>query len=536
MIEIKVDYRNYKKLGTGEMEAEGNLIIVEGDNKQGKTSLIKGILENLNAKSISKEPLTRGTESGFKQIRIPDKDNNPITVNHTFDHKGASKFYATRDDGNHIKNVTEIREIIGTVCPYTVEDVFRLNSSVSGRREIVNNIFLPLLEESAKKRLSDINNEINPTNGKTYIARRDKTKEIELAKASDISNQEKIKNFFLENNTVERWRLLNHIQELAAIHESNKKKLSDITIAKSNSTSNIQILNNWKSTALGVNNFKEQFPRKEYDKVLNDWFDASGNAAEYFDAVITQMNERNFDNEIINLQENVNASEQKLNNAKNISTIINESALKESEIKKLEKEYEDINNKLNDLTKEKKDIFANSQLPEGLEILSDSEYTFNGFELNDAEISESEAWLLILKLMMPIYSGKLLFAGNIGIYGKKALKEVQSLASKYGKICMVEKVNDEREDVAMVAYIEEEEPETNEVPKPEKEVEEKKIDHAKNFQDKVEKVKNGEDVKVEPNHNDVDVNAPIESKDPFTGDENKKETDGKALFGGSSLF
>jgi len=53
-MKLEVTYENFKALETGNFNVEGNIIIVQGQNKAGKSSLINGILENLNAKSISK--------------------------------------------------------------------------------------------------------------------------------------------------------------------------------------------------------------------------------------------------------------------------------------------------------------------------------------------------------------------------------------------------------------------------------------------------------------------------------------------------
>lgn len=555
LIEIKVDYRNYKKLGTGELEAEGNLIIIEGDNRIGKSSLINGILENLNAKAISEEPLKRGTSSGFKQIRVPDKNGVPITINHTFGTKEKPKFYATRDDGQNIKSVTQIREIIGDVCPYTIEDVFRKNESVSGRREIVKNIFLPLLSLENQKRIEEINNKINTTNGSVYIERRDKAKELEIAKGSKVSNEENVENYLKDHEGISREKFDEHIKSISEKINTLEKNISEKTVEKNNVSTNIRMLSKWKEHAEEYNKFKEEFPREKYPDVLNNWFKVSEGASKYFSTAILSLQEKDYDTEINSLQEELTTKRHNLSTAQIIQSNITTLANIDSNIKTLEKELNKIEENLESLKTEKAEIFSNSELPNGLEILSDSEYTFNGFNINSAELSESEAWLLLLKLMMPIYEGKILFAGNIGIYGKKALKEVSELAEKYGKMCLVERVNDERDNVAMVAYLDDENTKPPVSSKSEeKEIEpepEEKQDYSKTFKEKVEKTKKGEDpfipnkeAKKEPKednpHKDIDVNKDIEVKgDIFSGEDASSEqsaSDEKLNYDDKDLF
>lgn len=525
MKEIKLEYHNYKKPGSGELESNSNLVIVEGDNGVGKTSLINGILENLNAKAISEEPLKRGTSSGFKQVRVPDKNGEPITINHTFGTKEKPKFYATRDNGQNITSVTQIREIIGDVCPYTIEDVFRKNDSVQGRREIVKNIFLPLLSLDDQKRIETINNKINTTNGTLYIERRDKGKVIETLKGSKVSNEAEVTNYLNGKENVSRSMFDKHIESIQNQIKELENKLTALITESSNIDANIRMLSKWLSIANSVSEFKEEFPRNEYAPVLNEWFNSSINVSKFFEDSIKSLKDKDYSSSIEKEKENIETKRKELSNALIIQNHINSLANIDVKIKKHEDEYNNIEKELDNLKKEKSNIFSNSKLPNGLEILSDSEYTFNGFSINSAELSESEAWLLLLKLIMPIYSGKVLFAGNIGIYGKKALKEVYELAESYGKICLVEKVNDEIDDVVMMAYIDEE---NIDVSESNNDVPEEKQDYAKSFKEKVEKTKKGEDPFVpnkeakpeekEETHKDVNVNKPIEMDKPLFGD------------------
>ena len=74
MTKIAFEIKNYKKI----KEMNFNLndydaIIVSGKNRQGKSSLINGLFENLTAKNLSDEPLLRGADKGEKSVIINDK-------------------------------------------------------------------------------------------------------------------------------------------------------------------------------------------------------------------------------------------------------------------------------------------------------------------------------------------------------------------------------------------------------------------------------------------------------------------------------
>ena len=65
--------------------SECDVVIVSGKNREGKSSLINGIFENLTLKNLSDEPLSRGANSGEKSVIIQDKNGKEIKIVHTFE-------------------------------------------------------------------------------------------------------------------------------------------------------------------------------------------------------------------------------------------------------------------------------------------------------------------------------------------------------------------------------------------------------------------------------------------------------------------
>ena len=451
-LELKVSYSNFKKLGTGSLEAKDNLIIVGGDNRAGKTSLIKGILENLEAKKKSDSPVTIGKKTGYKQVVISENGSDMI-INHTFSSSNPNgKFYLQKNDGTQINKVTEIRKIIGDIAPYTVEDVFRKYDSKAGRTELIKKLFYPLLDEKDLNRINEINNLIN-INGTIYAKRTNVNKKIDALKLTIQNNIKSIEDGINEITIKgEKVDCDNKIKDLTKNIISIDDNIEKYNIAKNNVDNKIKELNNWINNFDDLStNFINLFPNLKNVDMINNWLSLNNQIKEKISNYLNKIQNKDFSKEIDKLKNQKINYNNLIFKYSLIKQKKEELKLNNNNLEICNDELRKINNEINELTEEKAEILSNSKLPKGIEIISDSEFTYNGFSLNSDNISESEGWLLILKLMMNIFPAKLIFAGNIGIYNNKALSEIKKLAIKYNKICLVEKVTDEP--VTMTGYI-----------------------------------------------------------------------------------
>lgn len=437
MRKIGFELKNYKLIDELNVPlSDVNIILVKGDNKGGKTGLINGIFENLTAKNLSDEPLKQGTTSGEKSVIITDKYGKEIKIVHTFEKKSPrGSFYAIQD-GKKISSVEKIRELIGECNKYTIYDFFVMCRTTEGRRKFVSEILMKMLSKEQSERIEEINKNINPRNGVIYLQRRDKNTSLDALKNTPMLSKE------------EEAILLKEAEWTKLVNEAKE------SIDKLTKGGDLLRRINAYIYALNENGISQTISPEEItfknDDIKNlflNAIDMETKILSYKNAFISQKDIINEKIEAIENNDNYKIALEGLLSVEKIKYKKESYAEINKQITALEKEIESINANMNKLSDEKNTILSNSNLPEGLVIESDSEFTYNGFNFSETEISESEAQLLLAKLTIPIYDGPYFRMGNADIYGKKALKELNELANKYGKVLAMEKVDDNTDDV-----------------------------------------------------------------------------------------
>lgn len=443
MAKIGLEIKNYKSIAGLEIPLNDyDVIVVEGKNRAGKSSLINGILENITATNLTDEPLKRGEVGGEKKVIIQDKDGKEIAIIHDFDKKSPlGRFYAIQD-GVKISSVKKIREILGEVNTYTVDEFFHMCKTIPGRRKFINEILFRCLSDEEKYEINEINSENNSTNGTLFTKRSDIKRQIEVLKAATgLTTEEEA---ILEKKQEVKTNLTTSEVKKAAY--SDLKSLLNRIIGKSN---NLNSLNVSEDELQLIGKLPE-----ETSKIVNDYVTAEKALVAKNDAIkkiiegcTAKVSE--LDIEIVELNS-------KLDKVKQIEYKKEGTDTAEVKLQSLEKLLNETQDKMNENVKRKDEILSSSELPKGLQIQDESSFTYNNFNFNENEISESEAWLLLAELTIPIYSCKYFRMGNAAIYGKDALNKLVELAAKYDKIIALERVNDDIENVYVEGIIFEE--------------------------------------------------------------------------------
>jgi len=437
MRKIGFELKNYKLIDELNVPlSDVNIILVKGDNKGGKTGLINGIFENLTAKNLSDEPLKQGTTSGEKSVIITDKYGKEIKIVHTFEKKSPrGSFYAIQD-GKKISSVEKIRELIGECNKYTIYDFFVMCRTTEGRRKFVSEILMKMLSKEQSERIEEINKNINPRNGVIYLQRRDKNTSLDALKNTPMLSKEEEAILLKE---AEWTKLVNEAKE-----SIDKLTKGGDLLRRINAY--IYTLNE-NGISQTISPEEITFKNDDIKNLFLNAIDMETKILSYKNAFISQKDIINEKIEAIENNDNYKIALEGLLSVEKIKYKKESYAEINKQITALEKEIEGVNAKMNKLSDEKNAILSNSNLPEGLVIESDSEFTYNGFNFSETEISESEAQLLLAKLTIPIYDGPYFRMGNADIYGKKALKELNELANKYGKVLAMEKVDDNTDNV-----------------------------------------------------------------------------------------
>lgn len=453
MTKIAFEIKNYKKIKEMNFDLDDyDAIIVSGPNRGGKSSLINGLFENLTAKNLSDEPLSRGEDKGEKSIIINDKNGDEIKIIHTFSKKEPrGTFYAIKD-GQKISSVTKIRELIGDANSYTIDDFFRMCKDVPGRRKFIKEILMRSMTSEQIKKIEDIDIKINSKNGTLYTKRTELNAELKvLENTPGLSDEEK-----------------KILESKAEIEKSIKECETTISDFTSKSSTLSKIYNNIIAIENGsgwqtLSKDELKFKNDDANILFSTLIDSEKKALEYKDICfngIAKLNET-----IKNTQTNLDSHKETLKSISNIE--YKKEAFGDID-KKLEEQKEkitNINKEINDAIDEKSKVMASSNLPKGLVIHNESEFTYNGFNFNENEISESEGWLLLAELTIPIYDCKYFRMGNAAIYGKEALANLMSMAASNGKILALEKVVDDRTDVYVEGIVYDEETKKVEVMK-----------------------------------------------------------------------
>lgn len=91
---------SFKRLRVFRITPDGEMVVIGGWNKQGKSSVLDGIQCLLNGKaSVPAEPIHRGKRSGRIKAKFANKLGDHFTVERTFDSKGGTEMEVRDKDG-----------------------------------------------------------------------------------------------------------------------------------------------------------------------------------------------------------------------------------------------------------------------------------------------------------------------------------------------------------------------------------------------------------------------------------------------------
>ena len=435
MAKIALEFKNYKKIKDLNFDLNDyDAVIVNGKNREGKTSLINGIFENLTATNLSNQPLTIGEEKGEKTVIVEDKNGKEIKIVHTFSKKSPKGTFYAIQDGQKISSVTKIRELIGDANAYTINEFFMMCKSIPGRRKFIQEVLMRLMTSEQIAKINVINNQINSKDGEFYITRTTLNSELKALEA-------------IPGLTDEQKTLLAKKDELLENKATSEKSIKatehkiDILEKILNNIISIENGSGWQTLTKDDIIFKDEKAKTLFSNLI----DLESQALQYKPVCEKGLN--SLDIVLTSDQNNLLTITNELAEIEKIEYSQSTNGNLEEKIKDKKKEIEDINKKINNAIDLKSKILSESNLPKGLIIHSESEFTYNGFDFNENEISESEAWLLLAELTIPIYDCKYFRMGNAAIYGKDALEALTTMAAKYGKILALEKVNDDVNDI-----------------------------------------------------------------------------------------
>ena len=474
--EITLQFTNYKLFEKKTFElSDYNVFLVEGPNSAGKTTLITALQEMFLVSALTTDPVTTGAHEGSKTFQIPDKDGNIVTVQHTYDRsKAKGKFVAFDKDGNPLRKVGEIRELLGTYTRLTTEQFFDMAKTAEGRRRIISDYFVQFLtpeELGSLKKLQDLE-------GVNYDMRTDAKKKLDSAEERMLDYKLTPADEELLTHKVAAHKRLNQLKtsrddvklfdhNIKLLEERDRNLQEQIETIEEGLADDImgiqEDLDTWQAELKDLE--RQMVFLKGKIKGAEEFLKNPG--AETKDKVdgLKKLLKENRD-EMEQKRKEATAPDMTLEvldasiakGEKMLSDIAICESRKES-YEKAEKEYletkenwEALDKKVEQARGNIKALYASSALPSGVQIEDDT-FTLNGYEFSETQISESKAKLVIAEIMCQVDTSPLLVMGNAGSFGQDRLNELCGLAEKHNKIMFLEKVVDDTEDVRVVGIV-----------------------------------------------------------------------------------
>lgn len=501
-MEFTLYFQNYALVKNQEYNLhDGTIFILQGPNEKGKTTFLHALKSLMLVNDSKDDPCTHGEKEGNIHGQLPGADGQLYTFRYEFTAEGKKKFTFIRPDGTQVKNVTEMRAIFN-YTHFTVSDLWDMGKTAEGRKKM-RELFVSLLSEDEKKRLAEIDGEINGRTGTKFVKRTQVNSSVEALEVQVATNKHNeadqkivdagstIKDTLdkLEKEYATAMAIVNNAGPNMTIIENNNKQveLLKTTYDEYVTTSDQDILD-WEEEVRKLNekitNKKaEQLTKKTaYEEAVAELEGETEALAESIDVETITKAKALLEGDPIVDEEGNDLSEELLAKRnpglkerveKGRKVLIRYDQLKivEEGWKKIAKQLEDKRKESTDLTEdieklreEKKKLIADSKnLPSGW-VIEDDHVTYEGIKFAEQEISLSKAVRASLNLMAAINKGPVMLGGDAECLGWKILNEIHTMAQEQGKLVIFAEHSRDVDDVQLVCYDEMDVPLAKETP------------------------------------------------------------------------
>lgn len=410
----KIHVHNFKAISDEQLSLNGCSAIITAGNNKGKTSLLRGLVDRFRGEKpdiIVKD----GEEKGFNYIELEDGSK----IEWKFTDKTESFAYITKEG---IKQTTGVLTTIGARYFGTKFDIDKFLNSPSAKQ-------VQMLQELVGIDFKDIDVRYK----KAYEGRADANKEVARLRGLNIPEPKAFEKPDIKaiQSEIDKVRILN----------SNLKK----EWSKNNSTHLSEIVeynktqSNIKASLKNYSNLKDLA-----ESNMGSFIDLKS-AEKYIESLPKPKN----DKPIKNLPEPKYKSEsdliQKLNKAnadlRSYDNFVRDREAYNKWIKEglvAKKTVEDYENKLKEIKKEKLDLIESANLPDGFKI-SDTDILYNGYPLNDSQISSSSKYIAALKLGLMVLGDIRTMHFDASFLDRQSLEEVQLWAEENDLQLLIER-------------------------------------------------------------------------------------------------
>jgi hypothetical protein len=428
-LEIPIYFHNYKLLEDKEFVLKGsNIYFIQGPNKVGKTSFLKALQSLMIANDDTADKVTRGSDEteGYYETTIPAADGTLLTIRHEFTADGKGKFFAIREDGTKISQVTEIRRLFN-YTPINVNEFFAWSNSADGRKK-QRDVILRLLPDSDREAF----NELDLQEQHYYTQRTEVNRLVDQAKsniAAIVIPKEDEALIPREKEAKDLVELYQHVKDA-------RKLIPDQQLATEE----------LKRTSTRLEKEIEE-KKKELDRI--DLLIAKGEeaTAEIVSKIAkyAAISDEDLNSKIIKGNEIITK----------ITSLSTKTGLKkewEDKFKTNEKASEDLTNKIETCRTHKAEIVSGSDLPVENIDFEDGYLTIDGFQFKENQICESDAVLILANILARINPGPIQIIGDASVLDAEKLEMLNKIAEDNNKVMFVDEVRRDANDMVVVGY------------------------------------------------------------------------------------
>lgn len=388
---------NIKRISAVNITPDGNMVILGGNNKQGKSSCLDAIAYAIGGKKlIPDEPLRSGADKGKVSVTLSGKNEAPLIVTREFSKKGTTSLTITSGDG---KKVTSPQTILDNLIgAFTLDPHVLLNAAPKEQLKMVKDVVkidfteLDIHRERIYQERTFVNREISQLSASLADTYFDETIPKHEVDISDLTI--KLNKATQENNDIASKKQMiihahNEIQRL-------ENELSEIK-------SEISILNDKK-------NYTEQVIYDQNDNI------------KIIEKELSQKTEHN-----------INAIIEEINGANEVNRLIqyrNESLERLSQLNKKEEKSKLLTDEIAVIDDQKMKMIKNTKWPvDGLS------FDENGLRLNGLPFDQaSQAEQLETAIALALAENptlRVIWIKDASLMDHKSLRLMATIAEKY---------------------------------------------------------------------------------------------------------
>lgn len=468
MGKYRVRIKNYKKIEDfDEIFETGNFYLLRGKNNIGKTSIIRAISSAFNAENKNERPVGENGENSVIELSF-SKDGENYNLKYVLEEKNGKtvdSIILVSDKNKKINTKSDIRKLL-SFNDFSVDQFFAYGLTAEGRKKQAD-ILKQLLPQEAKFELDLIEAEINTKNGKTYkdravLSERLSTLQTIIKKSNfTVDEQEKI------NKLKEFGKKRVTLDEEILTFGNIKEKLQEIEdIEDRLSECNNDIESNEKRKNTDISFYEEEIENlqakiAEKQKKIEDTKKHYNSLIENFKKEKESIEEEltTHKSSIKNIEE-YNEKVAELNKCKeqlstNEATILisryKEFQNYKKELTKVDTEFAEKENKLQEYRNRKKQIFEESDIdiPE-LSIIDGECMYIDGdlvLPLTEEHVSYATGGIPIIKMLVKLNQNTpIILLGKAAEYDADAKKKILEIAQANDCLIFGDLVDEKAED------------------------------------------------------------------------------------------